>query len=247
MGDTPWVIFRQELVHLDIYYGRLTIKEFHDYCFPDARKTCKGCGSPTRFIGWGTRSLYRPFCSRVCKALDPDIIKRTQEKKRERGNVSYLQTPEGRARYRRTCMKKFGAPYYSVSNDMFAKKPVRDKFGKTHKLQGYEPRAIKVLNQMNNVEEIVSGVRELPVIRYNAKDGKRRRYYPDLLVRTGKCEHLIEVKSLWTLKEESVIRKAKAATEYMRELGGHYWIFLFTKHGLTKLKDPTASDIRKLL
>lgn len=320
MGDTPWVFFRKTLKNLDIYYGRLTLNEFYDHCFPDARKTCIECNAPCQFLAFGVDARYREFCSTRCRGLNVNLKERTIQTKRNNGTISYLETEEGKERFRQTCLKKFGVPYplmakpaqkkrtrtfqerygvshysktkdfktkyretarskygvdhpmqseetvkklrstsrdrygvpyYSMTGKGFKRTKVKDGFGRVHMVQGYEPRAIEVLSRLQNVQEIVSGSEALPIIPYTAKDGKTHRYFPDLLVRTSLSEHLIEVKSSWTLRSYdggmTTIRKAEAATKFMKKRGGHYWILVFGHNVLTRLKDPTASDIKRLL
>ena len=100
--------------------------------------------------------------------------------------------------------------------------------GKEIKCQGYEPFALKELNE-NNVDEsdIVTGCKNVPTIWYNDENGKKHKHYVDIYIPSkNKC---IEVKSTWTIKHKksNVFEKQIAA----KEMGYSYEIWVYDNKG----------------
>lgn len=84
--------------------------------------------------------------------------------------------------------------------------------GKTVKLQGYEPQALKNLLEEYVETDIVIGIKNINEcigkITYIEKDGVEHRYYPDFYVKSENA--IIEVKSQWTYekwKERNELKK----------------------------------------
>jgi len=100
--------------------------------------------------------------------------------------------------------------------------------GKEIKCQGYEPFALKELIELNIIEnDIVTGSKNVPIIWYIDKKGKKRRHYVDIFIPSiNKC---IEVKSLWTLNKENsnIFEKQNEA----KKLGYNYEIWVYDVKG----------------
>ena len=100
--------------------------------------------------------------------------------------------------------------------------------GKTVKVQGYEPFALKNLteNEKINEDDIIIGCKNVPKIWYIDKKGIKRRHYVDIYIPSqNRC---IEVKSIWTVKKENVFIKKQAA----EELGYLYEILVYNDKGI---------------
>ena len=100
--------------------------------------------------------------------------------------------------------------------------------GKIELVQGYEPFALKELIELNIIEnDIVTGSKNVPIIWYIDKKGKKRRHYVDIFIPSiNKC---IEVKSLWTLNKENsnIFEKQNEA----KKLGYNYEIWVYDVKG----------------
>ncbi len=84
--------------------------------------------------------------------------------------------------------------------------------GEIRKVQGYEPFALRDLLKLYREEQIVTGRKEIPRIKYE-KDGKTKYHYPDIFIPHLKM--IIEVKSTWTFKckSDNVLIKKKFAED----------------------------------
>jgi hypothetical protein len=88
--------------------------------------------------------------------------------------------------------------------------------GKQILYQGYENFALKELIEHENIDEddIVTSRAEVPVIWYKDENGKKHRYFTDILIKSqNRC---IEVKSKWTLEKDAnnvVFLKQKATID----------------------------------
>jgi len=80
----------------------------------------------------------------------------------------------------------------------FKRKKTITPSGKTIYLQGYEPRAYKILLEKYTEEEIKVGI-NMPKIWYIMKN-KNHRYYPDFFI--PKDNLIVEVKSDWTYRKQ---------------------------------------------
>ena len=166
------------------------------------------------------------------------------------GVDNVFKHPEVQAKIRKTCLEKYGVEYPALMIAS-ARTKVKDRFGKVHYVQGYEPLAINQLSKVQGVQRIVSGSDKVPSLRYKWPDGSTHRYYPDLQVFTRENMHIIEVKSTYTLGYrgglEINIAKFKRATEYCQKRGATFWLFLYVKGmKLVKVKNPTSiNDLRE--
>lgn len=109
------------------------------------------------------------------------------------------------------------------------------KVGRTvHRVQGYEPQAIRYLLSKGVRPSRIRSGNSLPVIRYRHA-GRSRKYFPDLQV--GK-RILVEVKSGWTVFNtqelfEQVVAKARACFD----AGWDFRLLLMKKNG-SRIKLP---------
>ena len=127
----------------------------------------------------------------------------------------------------------------SLKNGMkgYAIKKVTDRFGVTHKVQGYEHKAIEYFSDISNkrvkgVTAILSTTREVPRYRY-VHEGKMKNYYPDLLVVSRKTNYVVEVKSLFTLRADRQmnLRKFKVASSACERNGWVFIVMIFDELG----------------
>lgn len=132
----------------------------------------------------------------------------------------------------KTNMRRYGVPNPGA-RPSFRRKKYLDKFGITHIVQGYEPRALSYL-ESKDVIRIETKSRNLPRIRYKLGD-IWREYYPDAYAVSKRGSSLlVETKSVATLfgygspDTFSInLEKFKAATKYMNKRGGHFLVLLF--------------------
>jgi hypothetical protein len=250
-------------------HPRLSMNHLFDFCHPKFVPACSECGKPTLFKKAKNVRGYAKYCSVSCSSSSDAKKEKTETTMLARyGAKAYLGSVEGQNKFRATNLRnngveypsqskavqrkirksniqKFGVPYWGMSNEAFRRKRVVDKFGRVHKLQGYEPKAVDWMTSQPAVTEIISDFKIIPQIPYLTANGKSRTYYPDLLVRTTKGDQLVEVKSVWTFvgrdKGQSSINKSIAATRYMTKRGGNFWLLVFKKDGLYfKVKNPTC-------
>lgn len=158
---------------------------------------------------------------------------------------------EIQAKIRSSNLEKHGTEFPGcLPKFSFLRKTVEDHTGKSHKVLGYEHHAIKWLDQ-DTVQDITTSSIRLPKIQY--VHGKvKHKYLPDIgVTKQDGTKHLIEVKSRWTLSQQikAVAAKCSAATDYMEQRGGTFWLFYYTnKLRLIRVKNPRAlADIKWLL
>lgn len=127
-------------------------------------------------------------------------------------------------------------------------KVVVDKRGTRHCVQGYEDRAIEYIDNASWVVRICSKWSEIPRYRYKF-GGTQHNYYPDLVVFSESNEHVVEVKSEFTLNInlDRNIAKFKVATRSCLRKGNTFWVFCYCKDGkLRKAKNPASiRDLEK--
>lgn len=98
--------------------------------------------------------------------------------------------------------------------------------GKVILVQGYENLALDLLLQLYNENEIVSGVTEVPIIRYEI-NGRSHRYFPDFFIPSENL--IVEVKSTYTymLHRETVLLKMNETLNN----GFRFMFLIFDGHG----------------
>jgi hypothetical protein len=133
-------------------------------------------------------------------------------------------------------LKKYGVEYPSQHEEI-SEKIMKNNFklkefilpsGEIIKVQGYEHFALNdIINNENiNENDIITGVRNVPVIWYNDLYGVKHRHFVDIYIKSqNRC---IEVKSLWTIKKENVFLKQKSGIE----LGYKYEIWVYNEKGI---------------
>ena len=179
-------------------------------------------------------------------------------------------TPETIEKGKRTCLKRYGfenvfsSPLiqekiaftnlerFGVENPgglaevSFKRKIATDHLGKRHVLLGCEPLALKVFSKMKSVIRIDSKAVDVPRYRYKGLDGKMHTYHPDFLVYTKNNQHIVEVKSEWTLimDIDKNLKKWRVATLSCLRKGQTFWVFVFHAGKLIRAKNPkTMHDL----
>ena len=99
--------------------------------------------------------------------------------------------------------------------------------GNIIQIQGYEHYALDELIINNKIDElnIITGVKNVPEIRYTSFNNKIRCHYGDIYIPTE--NKIIEVKSTWTFQKPDVLTRQKVA----KELGYKYEIWVYDKKG----------------
>jgi len=132
-----------------------------------------------------------------------------------------------------TCINKWGVEY-PIQNEEIMSKNIKTSFrskeyifpsGKVDKIQGYENFALDelIIDEKIDESDIITGIKNVPVIWYNDETGKKHRHYVDIFIPSqNKC---IEVKSIWTAtqNEHNIFLKQNAA----KELGYKYEIWVY--------------------
>ena len=78
----------------------------------------------------------------------------------------------------------------------------------TKNLQGYEPKALDILeNKGYTKKDIITDVKLMPKIWYYTSDKKKHRYFPDIWIPIE--NKIIEVKSNWTYNQDLEINLLK--------------------------------------
>jgi hypothetical protein len=94
--------------------------------------------------------------------------------------------------------------------------------GVIHRVQGYEPHALKDLFTTVSESDIITGCTSVPNINY-IFNNKNRIYYPDIYIKSQ--NKLIEVKSTWTYISEIQQNNAKALACLNKGYQFEFWIY----------------------
>jgi hypothetical protein len=109
--------------------------------------------------------------------------------------------------------------------------------GRDLRLQGYEPMALRILEN-----EGYKVWRPSTVVLYS--DGLRnRRYYPDLAARRGNTKLMVEVKSPYTIRGCSKKLEAAYRDCSSRNIDFEVWLWLDRKQDPLRLKDPKTWNV----
>jgi hypothetical protein len=152
----------------------------------------------------------------------------------ERYGVEYIsQHDDIKQKKIETSLKKYGVEYpvqcpevlNNIIKNTFKTKPYTFPSGKVVFIQGYENFALDELINKDCINEnnIITGVKNVPVIWYIGPDNKTHRHYVDIFIPSqNRC---IEVKSPWTAKqqERNIYLKQTAA----KNLGYKYEIWIY--------------------
>ena len=122
-----------------------------------------------------------------------------------------MQSEEIKEKIKATCLEKYGVEY-AMQNAEVMEKSSKNAYkskeyiypsGAIIKIQGYEHFALDELLQTLTEHDIVTGVKNVPIVWYEDDQGKRHRYYVDICIPSqNKC---VEVKSTWTFKKKQHI------------------------------------------
>ena len=152
------------------------------------------------------------------------------------GAVCVFSLEEFKEKSRQTNLRKYGVIHH-MQNPECAERNLKATYktkqytmpsGKTISYQGYENFGLDELLFVEKIDEaeITTSRTEVPEIWYVDKNGKRRRHFVDIYIKSqNRC---VEIKSTWTNQEKnSVFDKQKAA----HELGYIYDVWIYTSEG----------------
>ena len=144
------------------------------------------------------------------------------------GTLHSSQNEAVKNKQKQTNILKYGEEYVSQSDEVFNKiiskryksKAYTFSSGKVVKVQGYENLALDFLLKTIPEDNILVSTKEytdkIGKIYYY-KDGKRHRYFPDIVVKNNDTYIIYEIKSTYTYKvgmeDASIIYKMKACNE----------------------------------
>jgi hypothetical protein len=119
-----------------------------------------------------------------------------------------MQSEEIREKSKSTSLIKYGVEHpmqnaevmEKASKNAYKLKEYTYPSGAIIKMQGYEHFALDELLQELTEHDIVTGVKNVPIVWYEDDECKRHRYYVDIFIPSqNRC---IEVKSPWTLEKK---------------------------------------------
>jgi len=117
-------------------------------------------------------------------------------------------------KFEATCTDKYGVRNVSQVPEIFEKiqdstanKPFVFPSGRTVVVRGWEPLALKVLNETFHEDDImVKATEGVPQIKYNMED-RQHVYFPDFFIQS--IETIVEVKTLYTFDRNELQNVAK--------------------------------------
>ena len=127
-----------------------------------------------------------------------------------------------------------------------------DSKGVKHKVQGYEDKALALIENKGNVQRIVSQkskIRKMFPIKYDVD----KIYYPDLIVKVKGEVRVVEVKSdYYFIKDlDKNIKKFHQCSKAIQQSKGRsFWLSLYERYGkfCAIIKNPTSkADIKRKL
>jgi len=134
-----------------------------------------------------------------------------------------------------TSLKNYGVEHPMQNSEVLSNniknnyktKPYIFPSGKVEQIQGDEKYALDELIYSEKIDEndIITGIKYVPIIWYLGKDYKKHRHYVDIFISSqNRC---IEVKSTWTAKknEHNIYLKQNAA----KELGYKYELWIYNE------------------
>lgn len=181
-----------------------------------------------------TNTLKYGGKSSMCSEVTKEKSKRTSLVKY--GTDWYVQSEEFRIKFKESMLSKYGVehafhyqPFFDRSQSTgFNKKLFIFPSGRVEKIQGYESFAIEdLLDSGYREEDIIISNKEISeiigIIWYNDSENKRRRYYPDILLKVG--NKIIEVKSEYTYDAGYSINIRKKQACLDMGLLFEFWIY----------------------
>ena len=171
---------------------------------------------------------------------NPNKSKEVMEKRKKTNLEKYgvehaLELQEVINKRKKTMLDKYGVEHAlqnvdivnKMSKNSYLTKSYTLPSGKQIKYQGYEHFALNEIINIIDENDIVTGCKNVPKIRYNDENKKLHYHFVDIFIKSqNKC---IEVKSTWTFKKnkDKVLLKQKAA----KELGYEYEIWVYNSKG----------------
>ena len=141
-----------------------------------------------------------------------------------------------KAKGKQTNIRKYGVEHH-LQNPEYAEKHLQATYkrkqytmpsGNVIDYQGYENFGFDRLLNEEHIDEhdIITKRTEVPEIWYVDKNGKKRRHYVDMFVKSqNRC---IEIKSKWTMQEKNYVYEKQAAGI---QLGYNYEVWIFDANG----------------
>jgi hypothetical protein len=169
--------------------------------------------------------------------LERVIEKRKQVCFEKYGTNYSIQSELGKNIFKQTCLRKYGVenpqqvPEIADKNskNSYRRKLYTMPSGNQIICQGYEPFALDKLikDELVNETDIVTGVKNVPIIWYNDESGKIHCHYVDIFIPSQ--NRMIEVKSTWTAekKKDNIFLKQEAG----KKLGYLYEILVYNTKG----------------
>jgi hypothetical protein len=206
----------------DIEYDEITLGRESEITF----KCC--CGKECTKI-YRVIEMYGAFCEK-CQAIHGKE-QSIETNMKNRGVPHSMQDPSVIEKVKLSNFERWGG--HPMHNAEIAEKALKNSLskkvytypsGRNDNIQGYENWALDELLKNDTPEEdIITGRKEVPEIRYIGEDGKEHRYYVDIYIPSqNKC---IEVKSTYTYDSDNVkvLLKQKAVKDagYLCEI----WIY----------------------
>jgi hypothetical protein len=148
-----------------------------------------------------------------------------------------MQSESGKNIYKQTCLSKYGVENPQQvpeiadkqSKNSYKRKTYIFPSGNQITCQGYEPFALdKLINdELIDETDIVTGVKNVPIIWYNDESFKKHCHYVDIFIPSQ--NRMIEIKSTWTAekKKDNIFLKQEAA----KNLGYLYEIWVYNNKG----------------
>ena len=184
------------------------------------------------------RDKIKQTCLQNNGVENPFYSKEIQEKAKKiilekYGVENVFQSEKIKEKSKQTCLIKYGVEYCQqnsevsekTSKNAYKSKEYTFPSGKIIRVQGYEPYGIDELinTEKINEDDIITNRSEVPTIWYEDKNGKKRRYFVDILINSQK--RCIEVKSTWTMekKRDCVFEKQQAVKDAGYEC--EIWVF----------------------
>ena len=184
-----------------------------------------------------------------------DVKEKLRQTTNERfGHDNVFQNEEIKQKIQNVMIEKFGYAHALQNTDLAQKanksayqsKPFTFPCGKVSQVQGYEPFALELLvKNGKNYNDITTDRREVPEIWYETDDGKKHRYFCDILLHNE--DKIVEVKSTWTFekRQDNIPLKAQACIDAGFEY--EIWIFDEKKNLKVQTYDKPVMSFTEML
>jgi hypothetical protein len=143
------------------------------------------------------------------------------------------KSEEIKKKSRETCREKYGFDYPAQNPEIMSKiikssfrlKEFKFPSGRKDLVQGNEPQALHELVLLHDESNIITGVKNVPHIKYIDSEGKTHFHTPDIYIILE--NKIIEVKSTWTflLHEEKVL----SCQTFAKKEGYLYEIWIYNE------------------